>query len=129
MIIFNRTWSCLIQWIVRWQSDLVNRKESRLPVCDQPHHLNNGKQRKGGEVCRTMHLCVLHMHFISILSLLDYWYCNYHIATRQLFILFLTVKCWTIKLLAKRAYETGPTLSRHSLMKLLKLLKHLSHWL
>ena len=29
-------------YIVRWQSDLVNTKESVHPVCDKPYHTKNG---------------------------------------------------------------------------------------
>jgi len=29
-------------YIVKWQSNLVNTKESLLPVCDKPYHKNNG---------------------------------------------------------------------------------------
>jgi len=43
----------LIQWIrvmiVRWQYDLVNKKESILHVCDKPYHKNKKKYRKGEE--------------------------------------------------------------------------------
>ena len=36
--------------IVRWQSDLVNTKESLLTVCDQPYHTNKQKcTEKGGD--------------------------------------------------------------------------------
>ena len=38
MSIYKSTWPILIQWLrvmlVRWQSDLVNTKESVRPVCD-----------------------------------------------------------------------------------------------
>ena len=47
LIINNSTWSILNQWntviIIRWQSDLVNIKESVLPVCDKPYHNNKKK--------------------------------------------------------------------------------------
>ena len=54
MIIYNITWSTLIQWIrimiVRWQSDLVNTKKSILPVCDKPYHMNKRTVQKGEEI-------------------------------------------------------------------------------
>jgi len=37
-------------YIVRWQSDLVNTKESELSVCDKPYHTNNGFQPNGEEI-------------------------------------------------------------------------------
>jgi len=42
--------------IVRWQSDLVNAKESELPVCEKSYHTNNGFQQNGEGIknCRTM---------------------------------------------------------------------------
>jgi len=52
MIIYNSTWSVLIQWIrvmiVRWQNDLV--KEIVPPVCDKPYHINKSKVQKGEEI-------------------------------------------------------------------------------
>jgi len=36
--------------IVRWQSDLVNTKESILPVWDQPYHANKRNIQKGEEI-------------------------------------------------------------------------------
>jgi len=36
--------------IVRRQSDLVNIKESVLPVCDQPYRTNNGLQQQWEEI-------------------------------------------------------------------------------
>jgi len=43
-IIYNSTWSYLIQWIivliVMWQSDLVNTNESILPVYNKPYQTN-----------------------------------------------------------------------------------------
>ena len=58
MIIFNSSWSILIQWIVRWQSDLVNTKKL-LPVCNKPNHINKGKLQKaeGIEVLRIYAYC------------------------------------------------------------------------
>ena len=37
-------------YIVRRQSDLVNTKESGLPVCDKPDQTNNGIQQKWEEI-------------------------------------------------------------------------------
>jgi len=36
--------------IVGWQSDLVNTKESVLPVCDKPFYMNKRKVQKGDEI-------------------------------------------------------------------------------
>jgi len=37
----------LIRWIkVRRQSDLINTKESILPICDNPYHTNKGILQK-----------------------------------------------------------------------------------
>jgi len=48
---YIRKWSIFIHWIrvliVRWQSDLVNTKESLLPVSDTPYHTNKRKLQKG----------------------------------------------------------------------------------
>jgi len=61
MIIYNSTWSILIQcirvMIFRWQSNLVNAKESVLPVCDKPYHTNKKYYRNGRRLknCGTMH--------------------------------------------------------------------------
>jgi len=56
MIIYNSTWSILTQWIrvmiVRWQSDLVNTKESERPDCDKPYHSNKSKVQKGEEIVK-----------------------------------------------------------------------------
>jgi len=42
---------------VSWQSDLVNTKESVLPVCDQPYHTKKEKYRMGRRLkfCGTVH--------------------------------------------------------------------------
>jgi len=52
VIIYNST--ILVQWIrvmiVRWQSDLVNTKESVLPVCDKPYQTNKRKIQKREEI-------------------------------------------------------------------------------
>ena len=45
MIIYNSTWSMLIQWIGVILSDLVNTKESLLPDFDKHYHTNNGIQQ------------------------------------------------------------------------------------
>jgi len=37
MVIFN---TMELGYIVGWQSDLVNTKESIIPVCDKPYHTN-----------------------------------------------------------------------------------------
>ena len=54
MIIYNSTWSILIHWIrvmiVRWQSDLVNTKESVLPVRNKPYYTNKRKVQKWEEI-------------------------------------------------------------------------------
>jgi len=41
----------------RWQPDLINTKESRLPVCDKPYHTNKRIVQKGRRLkfCRTVH--------------------------------------------------------------------------
>ena len=44
-------------YIVRWQSDLVNTKESELPVFDKPYHTNNGFQQNGEET-KNVELCI-----------------------------------------------------------------------
>jgi len=46
-----------MDYIVRWQSDLVNTKESVLPVCDQPYHTNKIYDRNGSrlKICVTVH--------------------------------------------------------------------------
>jgi len=44
---------------VRWQPDLVNTKESVLPVCDEPYYTNKGKQQKGEEIGRFAELCII----------------------------------------------------------------------
>jgi len=36
--------------IVRWQSDLVDTKQSVLPVCDKTYHMNKGILQKGDEI-------------------------------------------------------------------------------
>jgi len=46
-IIYNSTQSNLIQWIR--VSDLVNTKESVLPVCNKPYHTNKRNIQKGEE--------------------------------------------------------------------------------
>jgi len=56
MIIYNSTWSILIQWIRDilsgsiCQSDLVYTIESVLPVCDKPYHMNNGFQQMWADI-------------------------------------------------------------------------------
>jgi len=55
MIIYNSTWSFLIQWIwfnmiVRWQSDLLKSKESVIPVCSKPYPMSKRKVQKGVEI-------------------------------------------------------------------------------
>jgi len=51
MIIYDSTWSILIQWIrvmiVGWHSDQVNTKESILPFCDKPYHTNKRRVQIG----------------------------------------------------------------------------------
>jgi len=44
-------------YIVRCQSDQVNTKESVLPVCDYPYHMNKRKVQKGRKLnfCGTVH--------------------------------------------------------------------------
>ena len=37
-------------YIVRWQSDKVYTKESVLPVCDKPYHMNNGFQQMWAKI-------------------------------------------------------------------------------
>jgi len=63
LIIYNSTWSILIQWIrviiVRWQSYLVKTKESVLPVYDKPHHTNKRKVQKWEEI-KVLQNCALH---------------------------------------------------------------------
>jgi len=44
--------------IVRWHFDLVNTKESVLPVCDKPKHTNKRKVQKGEEI-EVMRNCAL----------------------------------------------------------------------
>jgi len=55
-------WSILIQWIRvmidGWQCDLVNKKESILPVCDTPYHTNKQKVQKGEEI-KVLRNCAL----------------------------------------------------------------------
>ena len=43
---------------VRWKSDLVNTKESVLPVCDIPYQMNKGKVQKGEEI-KVLRNCAL----------------------------------------------------------------------
>jgi len=45
-------------YIVRWQSDLENTKESRLPVCDKPYHKikeNIYRDGRSSKKCETIH--------------------------------------------------------------------------
>ena len=62
MTIYNGTLSVLIKWIwvmiVRWHFDLVNTKESVLPVCDKPNHTNERMVQKGEEI-EVMRNCAL----------------------------------------------------------------------
>ena len=64
MIIYNGSWSKLFQWIslyiVRWQTDLVNTKESLLPVCDKPYHkFKKSSTALGGALCDRTHSMVI----------------------------------------------------------------------
>ena len=77
MIIYNSTWSILIQWIrvmiFRWQSDIVKTKESTLSGCDKPYHTNKRKVQKRDKIevlmnCALTFLLSLHnLHVVSIL--------------------------------------------------------------
>ena len=68
MVIYNSTWSILIKWItgyiIKWQSDLANTKESVLPVCDKLYHTNNGIQQKW-EVIKILRNYALSNSFFS----------------------------------------------------------------
>ena len=53
IIIYNSTWSILIQWI----RDILSGdnltyyiQKSVLPVCDKPYHMNNGFQQMWAEI-------------------------------------------------------------------------------
>jgi len=54
LIIYNSTWSILIQWIRGILSadnyDLVYTIEIVLPVCNKPYHMNNGFQHMWAEI-------------------------------------------------------------------------------
>jgi len=65
-IIYNTIWSKFVQWfcvrIVRWQSNLVNTKESIFPVCDDSYHRNKKKVQKG-KVIDVLRNCAFRMIF------------------------------------------------------------------
>jgi len=50
MIIYNSTWSILIQWTRDILPGDKLTKESVLPVCDQPYHMNNEFQEMWTEI-------------------------------------------------------------------------------
>jgi len=53
MVNFNPTYK---GYIIRWQDDLVNTKESLLPVCDKPYNTNKYCRNGWGlKICGTMH--------------------------------------------------------------------------
>ena len=45
-------------YIVRWQSDLENTKESILPVCDYLYNMNNGFQQMWAEIKKFVKPCI-----------------------------------------------------------------------
>jgi len=45
-------------YIVGWQSDLVNTKESVLPVCDKPYQTDNELQQNGRRLKKNAELCI-----------------------------------------------------------------------
>ena len=49
-------------YIVSWQSDLENTKESILPVCDKPYHNIKENMPHGEELekCGTIHLILIY---------------------------------------------------------------------
>ena len=61
MVNFNKMY---YSYIVRWQSDLVNTKESILPVCDKPYHTNKRIVQKGKEIGVLLKYALnVHVHF------------------------------------------------------------------
>jgi len=43
--------------VVKWPSDLVNKKNSVLPVCDKHYHTNNRNVQKWEKI-EVVHLCL-----------------------------------------------------------------------
>jgi len=81
MIIYNSTWSILIQFIrvmiVRWRSNVVNTKESELPVCDKKIRTNKRKVQKGRRLkrCKTVHCFIFLESFqnkLNVIYILKY---------------------------------------------------------
>ena len=83
-------WSILIQWI-SYRSDLVNTKESVLPVCDKHYHTNNRNLGKG----RRLKFCVT-MHSNKVIKMDKFLLCK---ATK--FIIHSTRTCCPRKLCSK----------------------------
>jgi len=62
MIIYNSVYMINFNsmnkgYIVGWQSDLVNTKESVLPVCDKPYQTDNELQQNGRRL-KIAELCI-----------------------------------------------------------------------
>jgi len=58
-------------YIVRWLSDLVNTKESILPVCDKPYYTNNGISHKWEELENLRNYALsstLTIYYLSLVS-------------------------------------------------------------
>jgi len=59
---FYHALSIVLKWIsasnVRWKYDLVNIKESIIPVGDGPYHKNTKKAQEGGGVKRFAERCI-----------------------------------------------------------------------
>ena len=62
-VYYNSTLSMLFKWsrvmIVRWQSDLVNTKESVLPVCDKPFSQEQTNSTESWGDQRIVELCLV----------------------------------------------------------------------
>jgi len=98
MIIYYSKWSILIHWIrvmiVRWQSGLVNIKESVRSVCDKPYHTNK-KVQKGEEIEVFQNCGLTVQSFIGQLVQLLYSPRHWRLyQTRQLWRTTVSIKSW-----------------------------------